>query len=121
MVSDIREETMRGKLSLEASSAIEDAFRAEAAASLGRVETILMEKLRMMNAANARVLDVLKRPTRDVPDLLAAVEAFNKAQQEAYDARMDLIIQRDSAGFSADNMTQVSERYPIPPQKRVRI
>lgn len=106
-----------GLLSAEA---LEYEFRAEIASVLGRVDKQLQEKLDALNTASEQVDQVLARQVRDVSALMEAVDKFNLAQQEAYDARLDLICQRQCAGLWVGNYQRILNRYPIPPKKRVR-
>ena len=49
---------------------------------------------------------------------VALVEEFNSARDAAYDARQDLIIQRQAVGFRLENYKLVHQRYPIPPRRK---
>jgi hypothetical protein len=73
-----------------------------------------------MASENDQVSCALKDPVRDVIKLKVLVARFNVVRQEAYDARFDLICQRQSAGFSIDNTMLLWRRYPIPSPKRVK-
>jgi len=118
------EEVVRNRATPEAllnATLLEEELRAEMAAALGRMDTRLRERMRVMDEASSKVHQVLARPTRDVGALLEAVQDFNKAQEAAYDARLDLIVQRQSAGFWLDNHALIMKRYPIPPKKKVRM
>ena len=102
-------------------SLLEDELRGEMAVVLGRMDAKLKEKMKIMEEANSQVYAVLARPFRDVPALLEVVKIFNDAQEQAYQARLDLIVQRQSAGFVQNNYHLIMQRYPIPPKKRVRL
>ena len=118
------EEVVKARTSPEAmlgTERLEEELRAEMAAALGRMDGRLREKLKCVQEENNKVTEVLKRPTRDVAALIEVVRKFNLAQEAAYEARLDLIIQRQSAGFWMENHTVIMRRYPIPPKKRVRL
>jgi len=117
------EEVLREKARPEAllnASLLEEEFRAEMAVVLGRIDSRLREKLKLVEVANEKVTKVLSKAPRDVDALEAAVKEFNSAHDAAYEARLDLIIQRQSTGFWLNNHTVIMNRYPIPPKKKVR-
>jgi hypothetical protein len=119
MAESVRREAMLRKDEFE-TSALQDFFNAELAESLGKVEHRLLEKLRLLDEKNEVIKEILKQPVRDVAALTKAVEAFNRVQREALQARQELIVQRESAGFWLDSTSRINDRYPIPPEKRVK-
>ncbi|KAH9250871.1 hypothetical protein BASA81_011259 [Batrachochytrium salamandrivorans] len=117
------EQMLRSKASPESMISIESLeyeFKAEVAGALGRMDRRLKHKLELLEVENLALVNELQLPQRNVPRLKQLVERFNLAQKEATEARMDLICQRQSAGFEIDNTLIILRRYPIPAQRRVK-
>lgn len=106
--------------SLISVESVEHEFRAEVAGALGRMDRRLHAKLKVLHEEDVALQQELQQRERNVPKLKQLVERFNVAQREATEARMDLICQRQSAGFEIDNTLIILRRYPIPAQKRVK-
>lgn len=117
------EQKLRSRVSVESMISVESVeyeFKAEVAGALGRMDRRLKHKLELLEVENLALANELQLPERNVPRLKQLVERFNFAQREAVEARMDLICQRQSAGFEIDNTLIILRRYPIPAQRRVK-
>jgi hypothetical protein len=117
------EKVLRSKVTIDSSisqESLEHEFRVEIAGALGRMDKILLSKLDKLKMEDEKLQCSLLEIPRNIPNLRLLVEKFNYAQKEAYDARFNLICQRQSAGFSIDNAILLMRRYPIPARRRLK-
>ena len=95
--------------------ALEAEIAGEIALALGRTEerlNLALAELELRGAKLAR----LRGAAASGPELGAAIDAFNHQRSVAEQRRLELVIQREAAGFRRNRA--VYELYPIPPPKR---
>lgn len=92
---------------------IEDELKGTIGKALGKQGEKIMMYLRAMDQEEKRYQDLLKSHKPNSERVLASARTYNQHRKDCIQARWELMVHRQAAGFLVNNHNFVTEKFPI--------